>query len=108
MARCWLRACRRAIWAIPEDVKQFTPAQLDALAKLLEMPAADLRHRVDEDKNFVYLKRQVSMEAADKIKQLGAWRASTAGNPPLLSGRRRDGAWSGSTASRTRARKASS
>ena len=35
------------------------------------MPAADLRHRVDEDKNFVYLKRQVSMEAADKIKQLG-------------------------------------
>ena len=61
----------RAIWAIPEDVKQSTPAQLDALAKLLEMPAADLRHRVDEDKNFVYLKRQVSMEAADKIKQLG-------------------------------------
>ena len=28
----------RAIWAIPEDVKQSTPAQLDALAKLLEMP----------------------------------------------------------------------
>ena len=48
----------RAIWAIPEDVKQSTPAQLDALAKLLEMPAADLRHRVDEDKNFVYLKRR--------------------------------------------------
>ena len=62
----------RAIWAIPEDAKQGTPAQMDALAKLLETPVADLRHRlVDEDKNFVYLKRQVSMDVADKIKQLG-------------------------------------
>ncbi|ASC63956.1 MULTISPECIES: peptidoglycan D,D-transpeptidase FtsI family protein [Achromobacter] len=62
----------RAIWAIPEDAKQATSAQLDSLAKLLEMPIADLRHRlVDEDKNFVYLKRQVSMDVADKIKQLG-------------------------------------
>ncbi|SEJ86232.1 penicillin-binding protein 2 [Achromobacter sp. NFACC18-2] len=62
----------RAIWAIPEDVKQATPSQIDALAKLLDTPAADLRRRlVDEDKNFVYLKRQVSMDVADKIKQLG-------------------------------------
>ena len=29
------------------------------------------RRFVDEDKNFVYLKRQVSMDVADKIKQLG-------------------------------------
>ncbi len=36
------------------------------------MPAADLNKRLaDEDKNFVYLKRQVPMEIADKIKQLG-------------------------------------
>ena len=62
----------RAIWAIPEDAKQGTPAQMDTLAKLLDMPVADLRHRlVDEDKNFVYLKRQVPMDVADKIKQLG-------------------------------------
>ena len=61
----------RAIWAIPEDLKQATPAQLDTLAKLLETPVADLRRRVEEDKNFVYLKRQVAMDVADKIKQLG-------------------------------------
>lgn len=61
----------RAIWAISEDLKQATPSQLDSLAKLLETPIADLRRRVEEDKNFVYLKRQVSMDVADKIKQLG-------------------------------------
>ncbi|MET0185597.1 MAG: penicillin-binding protein 2 [Achromobacter sp.] len=62
----------RAIWAIPEDVKPATPEQLDALAKLIEMPARDLRARLsDEDKNFVYLKRQVAMEVAEQIKHLG-------------------------------------
>lgn len=61
----------RAIWAIPEDVKQASPAQIAALANLLGMPLADLRRRLaDEDRNFVYLKRQVPMEVAEKIKQL--------------------------------------
>ncbi len=35
----------RAIWAIPDDVKQATPTQITALAGLLDMPAADLRRR---------------------------------------------------------------
>lgn len=62
----------RAIWAIPEDAKQAEPAQMTALAGLLKMPVVELRRRLsDEDKNFVYLKRQVDMDAADKIKQLG-------------------------------------
>jgi len=62
----------RAIWAIPEDVKPATPEQLESLAKLIDMPARDLRARLsDEDKNFVYLKRQVAMEVADQIKHLG-------------------------------------
>jgi cell division protein FtsI (penicillin-binding protein 3) len=61
----------RAIWAIPDDAKQAAPVQLDALAKLLDMSTAELRRRLaDEDKNFVYLKRQVSMDVADKVKQL--------------------------------------
>ncbi|SAH90361.1 peptidoglycan synthetase [Bordetella ansorpii] len=61
----------RAIWAIPEDAKQADNAQLAALANLLGMPLPDLRRRLaDEDRNFVYLKRQVPMEVADKIKQL--------------------------------------
>ncbi len=61
----------RAIWAIPEDANTATPAQMGALAKLLETTTADLTDRLkNEDKNFVYLKRQVPMEVADKIKQL--------------------------------------
>ncbi|WP_144635869.1 peptidoglycan D,D-transpeptidase FtsI family protein [Bordetella genomosp. 13] len=61
----------RAIWAIPEDAKQSDNSQLAALADLLGMPMADLRRRLaDEDRNFVYLKRQVPMDVADKIKQL--------------------------------------
>jgi len=61
----------RAIWAIPEDVKPATAAQLTDLAKLLDTSVADLRGRLaDEDRNFVYLKRQVPMEVADQIKKL--------------------------------------
>ncbi|ARP85606.1 peptidoglycan D,D-transpeptidase FtsI family protein [Bordetella genomosp. 9] len=61
----------RAIWAIPEDARAATPSQLAALGKLLDMPVGDLNKRfANEDKNFVYLKRQVPMEIADKIKQL--------------------------------------
>lgn len=61
----------RAIWAIPEDVKPATDAQLGDLAKLLGTSVADLRGRLaDEERNFVYLKRQVPMEIAEQIKKL--------------------------------------
>ncbi|OZI37756.1 cell division protein [Bordetella genomosp. 10] len=61
----------RAIWAIPEDANTATPAQTAALAKLLETTVPELTERLkNEDKNFVYLKRQVPMDVADKIKQL--------------------------------------
>lgn len=60
----------RGVFAIPEDVKKASDEQLKALAKLLEMPVADIRARIDDDKNFVYLKRQLSMDTADAIKAL--------------------------------------
>jgi len=61
----------RAIWAIPEDANTATAPQMSTLSKLLDMSVADLTERLkNEDKNFVYLKRQVPMEVADKIKQL--------------------------------------
>ena len=61
----------RAIWAIPDDARSASPQQLAALAKLLDANVGDIRKRLaDEDKNFVYLKRQVPIEVADKIKQL--------------------------------------
>lgn len=61
----------RAIWAIPEDTRAATPQQMAQLGTLIETPVAELSKRLsDDDKNFVYLKRQVPMEVADKIKQL--------------------------------------
>jgi cell division protein FtsI (penicillin-binding protein 3) len=61
----------RGIWAIPDDAKQASAGQISALAALLDTPVADLRRRLaDEDRNFVYLKRQVPMDVAEKIKQL--------------------------------------
>ncbi|SDN05944.1 penicillin-binding protein 2 [Polaromonas sp. JS666] len=60
-----------SIWAIPEDV-QASKAQLAELATLLEMPLADLNKKLgDEDKTFVWLKRQVDEPVAQKIHAIG-------------------------------------
>jgi cell division protein FtsI (penicillin-binding protein 3) len=60
----------RAIWAIPQDVDADAP-QLPQLARLLDMPLADLRRRLaDEDRSFVYLRRQVDTEVAERIAAL--------------------------------------
>src|SRR5690606_35631993 len=60
-----------AIWAIPEDTRAATDAQLAELAELLEMSVADLSARVaDAKRTFVYIKRQVSLDVADKIRRL--------------------------------------
>ncbi|MBX6317593.1 penicillin-binding protein 2 [Pigmentiphaga sp.] len=61
----------RAVWAIPEDVKA-PPAKLAELAKLLDTPLRDLQRKLaNEDKTFVYLKRQVPVEIAEKVAALG-------------------------------------
>ena len=60
-----------SIWAIPEDINA-TPAQLAELAHLLEMPTAELSKKLgDEDKTFVWLKRQVEEPVAKRITELG-------------------------------------
>ncbi|HAL38755.1 MAG TPA: cell division protein, partial [Polaromonas sp.] len=60
-----------SIWAIPEDVEA-TKAQLAELAKLLEVPLADLNKKLgNEDKTFVWLKRQVDEPVAQKIHAMG-------------------------------------
>ncbi len=61
----------KAIWAIPDDVQEAPKDKLRELAKLLEMSDADLRKKLDSDRNFVYLKRQVEQDTADKIVKLG-------------------------------------
>lgn len=60
----------RAIWAAPEEVLAAPKEKLRALAGLLEMSEAELRKKLDSDRNLVYLKRQVEVETADKIKAL--------------------------------------
>ncbi|WP_443114611.1 peptidoglycan D,D-transpeptidase FtsI family protein [Herbaspirillum seropedicae] len=61
----------KAIWAIPEDVQAAPKDKLVQLARLLEMSDADLRKKLDSDRSFVYLKRQVEQDTADKIVKLG-------------------------------------
>jgi len=60
-----------SIWAIPEDIVA-NKAQLVELARLLDMPVAELNKKLaDEDKNFVWIKRQVDDAVAQKITALG-------------------------------------
>ncbi len=59
----------KAIWAIPEDV-QASADQSRKLAQLLGMPPAELKKKLDSDRSFVYLKRQVELDTADKIAEL--------------------------------------
>lgn len=59
-----------SIWAIPEDVER-DKVKLAQLAKLLQMPLADLMKRLDEpEKNFVWLKRQVDEATARQVASL--------------------------------------
>ena len=60
----------KAIWAIPDDVQEAPPAKLKQLAKLLEMSDAELQKKLDSDRGFVYLKRQVEQDVADQITKL--------------------------------------
>jgi cell division protein FtsI (penicillin-binding protein 3) len=60
----------KAVWAIPDDVLQSPPEKLRALARLLEMPESELRRKLDSDRSFVYLKRQVEMDVVKQIEKL--------------------------------------
>jgi cell division protein FtsI (penicillin-binding protein 3) len=59
-----------SIWANPEDIER-DPVKLKALAKLLGMTSAELDKKLkDEDKIFVWLKRQVDESVAKDIAAL--------------------------------------
>ncbi|HEY2254935.1 MAG TPA: penicillin-binding protein 2 [Variovorax sp.] len=63
-----------SIWAIPEDIERDDPEVTDKLrqvAKLLDMPQADFDRRLeDEDKSFVWIRRQVDEPVARQIAEL--------------------------------------
>ncbi len=59
-----------SVWAIPEDVNA-TPEQMARLARLLEMPLADLKKRLaDEERTFVWLKRHVDDAVWQQIAEM--------------------------------------
>jgi cell division protein FtsI (penicillin-binding protein 3) len=60
----------RAVWAIPEDVAA-PRAKLLELARLLQVDLRELDRKLAEDKTFVYLRRQVEPQVAEKVAKLG-------------------------------------
>ncbi|MEK6243711.1 MAG: penicillin-binding protein 2 [Pseudomonadota bacterium] len=61
----------KSVWAIPEDVNA-TPAQLKSLAALLSLDPRELARKFsEEEREFVYLKRQIPPEAAARVLELG-------------------------------------
>lgn len=60
-----------SIWASPQDVEA-TPKQVMQLALILGMNAEELRKRMfDTSRDFIYLKRQLPPEQAEKVVRLG-------------------------------------
>ena len=64
-----------SIWAIPEDVAHDDPqvrAKLKELARLMGMPLKDLMGKLaDEDKTFVWIKRQLDWDLGQQIVGMG-------------------------------------
>ena len=61
-----------SIWATPEDLEDVDAGHVAQLARALGMPAAEVRQKIDrKDRQFVYLKRQISPDQAAKVMALG-------------------------------------
>jgi cell division protein FtsI (penicillin-binding protein 3) len=61
----------KSVWAIPEDVRDVSRERLRALAQALEMPLAEVERKLaDQDRDFVYLKRQLPPEQAERVTVL--------------------------------------
>ncbi len=59
----------RSIWAIPEDA-QLAPAQSRNLATLLDMDVREINRKLASEREFVYVKRQLPPELADRVSAL--------------------------------------
>lgn len=59
----------KSVWAIPEDAR-LTPAQLRELAVLLDADARELSRKLASERDFVYLKRQIAPDVAERIAAL--------------------------------------
>ncbi|SMB21016.1 transpeptidase involved in septal peptidoglycan synthesis (penicillin-binding protein 3) [Sterolibacterium denitrificans] len=59
----------KSIWAIPEDAR-LQPAQARQLAALLDMNVRELNHKLGSERDFVFIKRQVAPDVAEKVAAL--------------------------------------
>jgi len=59
----------KSVWAIPEEV-QFSSQQRAKLAALLELPPREIDKRLNESTSFVYLKRQIPPQVAERVSEL--------------------------------------
>ncbi|MBE0620127.1 MAG: penicillin-binding protein 2 [Burkholderiales bacterium] len=59
----------KSVWAIPEEV-QYSSRQRDKLAALLEMSPREIDKRLNDATGFVYLKRQIPPEVAERVSEL--------------------------------------
>lgn len=68
-----LSAPTESLYAVPSSMEELpTEKQLSDLSALIDMPVATIKERLSKkEKGFIYLKRQLSQETADKITQLG-------------------------------------
>jgi cell division protein FtsI (penicillin-binding protein 3) len=57
----------KAVWAIPGDARAMPREQKQRLATMLDMSVKELDGKIASDKTFVYVKRQVPPETADRI-----------------------------------------
>jgi cell division protein FtsI (penicillin-binding protein 3) len=61
-----------SIWATPDDLDEVDDAKIRALAKALAVDVAEIRQKIArKDRQFVYLKRQISPDQAAKVMALG-------------------------------------
>lgn len=56
----------KSVWAIPEDA-QLQPADARKLAQMLDMDVRELNRKLAEDKGFVFVKRQIPPELAERV-----------------------------------------
>jgi len=60
----------KSIWAIPADARTMSATQKQQLAGLLDMSARELDGKIAAEKAFVFIKRQVPPETAERIAAL--------------------------------------
>jgi cell division protein FtsI (penicillin-binding protein 3) len=58
-----------SVYAIPDDVQK-PKAAAQALAPLLGMPASEILEKLGSERGFVWIRRQVDPESADRIRAL--------------------------------------